>query len=159
MRLTASVSRLLVLAVLLASPAAAQVGPDSALRDAVRLEQPGHRKAADVVSTILVGVSLARPCLQDRTWRCAGNEAVQVGIAIGSAEIVKRLVHRERPGHQDNLSFFSEHTELACLGTVRSKTWALCPAVGYLRMASDWHWSTDVATGAAVGALLTTVRF
>jgi len=68
----------------------------------------------------------------------------------------------------DNLSFYSGHTALsfsiaAAAGTVsdlrgyRSAPWVwgagmtLAAAVGYLRIASDRHYLTDVLTGAALG--------
>ncbi len=74
-----------------------------------------------------------------------------------------------RPDPDDNLSFFSGHTTLAfslasAAGTVstlrgyRSAPWvwgvgmALAASVGYLRIASDKHYLTDVLVGAAVGS-------
>ena len=70
-----------------------------------------------------------------------------------------------------NKSFFSGHTSFAftlatSAGTIstlrgyRSAPWvwaggmALATGVGYLRVAGDAHWLTDVATGAAVGGLV-----
>jgi hypothetical protein len=141
----------------LAAPASAQVGPDAAARDALRWD--GHERAADWISTGLVAVSLALPCVDNRTWRCVGNEGVQLGVGIAASELVKRTVHRTRPNRHDDKSFFSAHTMLACVGTIRSATWALCPAVGYLRVAADWHWSTDTMVGAGAGALLTTITW
>lgn len=133
------------------------VGPDAAANRAT--VWTSHTRAADIASTVLVAGALAEPCLVDRTRRCLETEALRVGLGVGIAEIVKRLVHRERPDGSNALSFFSEHTELACLATVRGRAWAVCPAVGYLRMAADKHWLTDVGTGAAVGALLTTINW
>jgi membrane-associated phospholipid phosphatase len=75
----------------------------------------------------------------------------------------------ERPAQpDDNLSFFSGHTTAtfalaAAAGTVatmRGYRWApltwvaggvLALATGYLRIAADKHWLTDVVTGMAVG--------
>jgi membrane-associated phospholipid phosphatase len=85
------------------------------------------------------------------------------------------FVHAESPAvarpaqPDDNLSFFSGHTTAtfalaAAAGTVATMrryrwaplTWvaggALALATGYLRIAADKHWLTDVATGMAVGA-------
>lgn len=148
----------LLLLLLLPTAAAAQVGPDAAVRDALAWA-PDHQHAADVVSTVLVGVALASPCLFDRTWRCVGTEGLRVGVGLSVAEVVKRATHRTRPNSHDDKSFFSGHTMLACVATVHTKAWALCPAVGYLRIAADYHWSTDVATGAMAGALLTTITW
>jgi membrane-associated phospholipid phosphatase len=70
-----------------------------------------------------------------------------------------------------NKSFFSGHTSLAfalaasagTISTLRgypSAPWvwaggmALASSVGYLRIAGDAHWATDVVTGAVVGGLV-----
>jgi membrane-associated phospholipid phosphatase len=73
-----------------------------------------------------------------------------------------------RPRSDDNVSFFSGHTSMAfslaaAAGTVsdlrgyRSAPWVwgagltLATAAGYLRIAADQHYLTDVLVGAAVG--------
>jgi len=74
------------------------------------------------------------------------------------------------PDPDDNLSFWSGHTSLAFslavgAGTVaylrgdESAPWilwggvAVASAIGWLRIAGDKHWITDVLTGAAIGSL------
>lgn len=76
-----------------------------------------------------------------------------------------------RPDPDDNLSFYSGHSSLAfalatSAGTVsslrgyRSAPWvwgaglSAAAAVGYLRIAGDMHYLTDVVTGAAVGSAI-----
>jgi membrane-associated phospholipid phosphatase len=71
------------------------------------------------------------------------------------------------PGSRDR-SFYSGHTSFAfsiatsaaTVATIRDRSWApwmwgvgltLASGVGYLRMAGDAHWLTDVLAGAAVG--------
>lgn len=153
----------LLLVLLLAVPASAQVGPDQDARTA--LHWTGHEKLVDVTSTVLVGVSLFVPCFDNRelsateTVTCLRKQAVRVGIGVLATELTKRLAHRLRPDGSDSLSFFSEHTELACLSTIRTKWFAVCPAVGVMRVMADKHWSTDTMVGAAAGALLTTVSW
>jgi primosomal replication protein N len=137
----------------LAAPAAAQGPIDTAARDALRWSD--HRQVADVASTVLVAVAVAYPCLQDRTWACAGHEAARVGLAVGLAEATKHFVHRTRPNGVDQKSFFSEHTAIACAAVLHTHAWALCPAVAYGRIASDWHWTSDTLTGAGVAAGVT----
>jgi membrane-associated phospholipid phosphatase len=137
---------------LLATPAAAQ---DAGIRDVTRWNS--GRDAADVISTVLVGVALATPCLLDRTWRCAEHEAVRVSVAVALAELTKHFVHRERPNGRDDKSFYSEHTTIACAATLRTKAWMLCPGVAYLRVAGDEHWTSDTVMGAAVAATITIV--
>jgi len=91
--------------------------------------------------------------------------------------VSKDAFARRRPSAGDgatgggNRSFFSGHTSFAfalatsagTIGTLRgypSAPWvwaggiALATGVGYLRVAGDAHWLTDVATGAAVGGLV-----
>lgn len=148
---------LLLACLFVASPLAAQAWSDADVRNALRWDQ--HQRIAGWTSTALVGVALVVPCWRERTKHCLVREGVNVGAAVGVAELTKRLIHRDRPNQHDRLSFFSEHTELACLGSLQSKAWALCPAVGYLRIAADWHWFSDVGTGAAVGAVLSRVTW
>jgi membrane-associated phospholipid phosphatase len=132
---------------------------DDVARSTFRLESDGHRQAADWASTGLVVGALVVPCLMDRTWDCVKNEALQVGAAELSVELTKLFVHRQRPDLSDMKSFFSGHTTLACVATIRTKAWAFCPAVGYLRVAADKHWATDTLTGAGVAAIFSTVRW
>ncbi len=151
-----SIKHALVLALLLcAAPAAAQSTADTAIRDALRWSD--HRNVADTASTVLAGAAVALPCLIDRSWTCVKHEAVHVGLSTALAEVVKLAVHRTRPNGVDDKSFFSMHTAIACSATYGTKVWALCPSVGYLRIASDWHWGSDVGTGAFVGAAMTYV--
>lgn len=108
-------------------------------------------------------------------------EAVSIAGALDTG--VKYLAGRERPyafyGRQAfyddpydrNLSFYSGHASLAfasatAAGTVyllrgyRGAPWvlggglALAAFTGYLRIAADKHWLTDVLAGAAVGSLV-----
>jgi len=102
-------------------------------------------------------------------------------VAGGVNELVRLVAARERPyAHglppeekpfsvENNLSFFSGHTTEAfaiatAAGTVASmRGYRLAPllwvtggglalATGYLRIASDKHWFTDVVVGMVVGA-------
>lgn len=128
-------------------PAAAQgVGPDEAIRDGLAWS-PRYQGIADKVSTGLVVGALVAPCLFERSWRCVGNEGIRVGLAVGVAELVKHTVHRDRPNGRDNKSFFSEHTAVTCAAVAGSRLWAVCPSVAYLRVAADWHWTSDVLVG------------
>jgi membrane-associated phospholipid phosphatase len=113
-------------------------------------------------------------------WIADGLAVAESAVATGLVtQLVKVTAGRRRafveldgtPTVEDNLSFFSGHTSLAfaiatSAGTVASMRgdrlapwiWAsgltLAATVGYLRLAADHHWLTDVATGAAVGAAI-----
>lgn len=114
-----------------------------------------RRRSADLISTGVVAGAIALPCLEDRTARCLKTSALRVGLTVGVAETAKYFLHRHRPDRSDRKSFFSEHTALACVGGLSSKRQvlgaALCAAAGYLRVAADKHWVTDVLVGAGVG--------
>ncbi len=75
------------------------------------------------------------------------------------------------PSEEDNVSFFSGHTSLTfslavSAGTIADdRHYALAPVIwatglalagttGYLRIAADKHYTTDVLTGAAVGTIV-----
>ncbi|HEY8075354.1 MAG TPA: phosphatase PAP2 family protein [Labilithrix sp.] len=102
-------------------------------------------------------------------------------LAVDVSELVKLATARQRPyahfaadstsAAGANLSFFSGHTTLAfalasSAGTVATMrgyrhawiVWAagmaIATATGYLRIAGDQHYATDVVTGAAVGGAI-----
>jgi membrane-associated phospholipid phosphatase len=145
-----------LLALAAAVPADAQPRIDLSTRDALAWSHP---HAADVLSTWTVVAAVATPCLQNRHWSCVRREGGRVAAAAGLAVFVKLLVQRERPDGSGDDSFYSMHTSIACAASLGLKTWPLCPAVGYLRIAADKHWLTDVGTGAGVGVGLVKVRF
>jgi membrane-associated phospholipid phosphatase len=107
--------------------------------------------------------------------------AEPVAVAAALNQLVKLEVLRERPGvhhhvfttksDDDILSFYSGHTTLTFASTVAAGTVAslrgyrgapavwtgglvFATATGYLRIAADKHWLTDVLAGAAIGAAL-----
>lgn len=145
----------LVMLFSISAPATAQPRFDRAAREGLAWETPGR---ADVLSNVVIAAALASPCLIDRQLACLKQEAFNIGAAAWLALVAKRLVHRARPDNSDAKSFFSMHTAIACAATLHSRTVALCPTVGWLRVAADKHWLTDVSVGAAVGVGVT-VRF
>ena len=105
----------------------------------------------------------------------AGHDAPTViesaSVAALTTQVIKFSVGRERPyahyynlGDDDNLSFVSGHTAIATAsavsaGMITRKPWVwgvglgLAGATGYLRIAADKHYLSDVLAGAAIGAL------
>lgn len=149
----------LVLAALLTAPLQ-QAPPafDAGVRQALVWPDSG-RRAADWISTGLVAGAIAAPCLEQHTASCWRTQALRVGVAMGVSEVVKRALDRDRPNQHDRKSMPSMHTAIACAATARSEWWPLCPAVGYLRIAADWHWATDVLAGAALGSVTVTISW
>jgi membrane-associated phospholipid phosphatase len=164
---------------------------DAAAREATVWASPARaRRASDVLAFALLPAGVAAHQLL--AARRAGDareglvdllvvaEAAALGADVTQA--VKYAVGRRRPralhagpdearGPDDDLSFFSGHTSLACslvaaAGTVStlrgypSAPWvfgaggALAAGAGWLRMAGDAHWLTDVLAGAAVGTAM-----
>lgn len=112
-----------------------------------------------------------------------GMAVIEAGVVVGLVnQPVKFIVGRQRPfvhfgdparPHEpdDNTSFYSGHTSIStalavAAGSIASRRkskyapwiWGLglsaAAATGYLRIAADKHWTSDVLTGAATGALI-----
>lgn len=132
----------------LATPAAAEPTP---------LKWPSHRTVAGHLSDGLVAAALAADTVS--SWRSHNRrrafscQVLRLGFTLGVAELTKRLVHRDRPDGSDAKSFFSGHTAAA----MASAGWRvdvgipIAVGAGYLRMAANKHYATDVLAGAAVG--------
>jgi membrane-associated phospholipid phosphatase len=122
-----------------------------------------HVSASDVVKdAVLAGEATAIAVELDQLAKFAAGRQRPFAYALGPGE-------RDHPADpDDDLSFFSGHTTLtfalaASVGTVatmRGYRWApltwtlggtLAATTGYLRIAADRHWLTDVLTGAVVG--------
>src|SRR5258706_7321255 len=121
-----------------------------------------NTRDANIISNITVGASIALD-----TWdsfksvdrkRAFIKQGERTLIIVGATEIVKRLTHRTRPDDSDNLSFFSEHTELSA----QNKRWQisipLMTSTGYLSIAANKHYLTDVIVGGVVGSLINRIR-
>ena len=108
------------------------------------------------------------------------TEATAAALLVN--QVVKLLVGRKRPyvffqndlGYsksEDNLSFYGGHTSFAFsvtaatvtvaamrgyagVGIVAGVGFTLSAAIGYLRIAADQHFLTDILVGAAVGGLV-----
>ncbi len=104
-----------------------------------------NTKAAQTLSNIGVGVGIGFD-VYDVTRATDKKHASLVlaekyAIILVVTEVTKRVIHRTRPDKSDNKSYPSEHTPFA------SGRWYIGLPVGYLRMAGDKHYLTDVMTG------------
>ena len=122
---------------------------DYAARDIVRWKDT---ELADALSNMFLWYPLTIAIIFWHSWWLAGAYALTFGLS----QLVKRLTDRARPDGSDNHSFFSGHTSTAFVAVGFCAPLFLIPAmlVGYLRMAANKHWLTDVAAGALVGALM-----
>lgn len=152
--------RLALVLVALAWAGPLQAQP-TALDPSLALPTASARHAADVVSTVEVGVALGldawSSCVRvvDHRRGCLLLGA-RVGVVLGVTTAVKHLVQRTRPDGSDDQSFYSMHTALpaSTLGGPRLVvTVPLTIGTGALRIAADKHYLTDTLVGAAVGAL------
>jgi membrane-associated phospholipid phosphatase len=150
---------------------------DGAMRDALVWRDTGR---ADWMSYTTVGGVAAVGVAELRSSDDALDLAESALAAVTAGQIAKFTVGRERPfvhfaapgrvhENDDDVSFFSSHTALAfslatTAGVLASRhhdrlapwIWGggmtLAAATGYLRIAADRHWTTDVLVGAAAGA-------
>lgn len=92
------------------------------------------------------------------------KQAIRTGIVLGSSEILKRLVKKERPDHSDNKSFPSMHSALSCVSvnTRSGKGFSFEFPIAFGTMAGrklakkhDW---IDTSTGCLIGILAGSIR-
>lgn len=139
--------RYVLILLLVASPAAAESNP---------FRWPAHREIAGHISDGLVAGQLVLAVVDaarsDDKKHAFGCLAARNAISLGADELLKRLVHRDRPDHSDHYSFPSEHTWLAAVNA-RGWRYSLVVGVALGRMGADKHHLTDVAAGAGFGWL------
>ena len=116
-----------------------------------------NTNAANIASYIPVAASIVYDSYksyksEDRK-RAFTFQAAKLGTNLAAAELIKLAVHRCRPDNSDCKSFPSEHTELTAMGSSISVSIPLAAGTGYLRMAANKHYLTDVASGLLIGFL------
>lgn len=127
-----------------------------------RLELPApDRKYAEWSSDLTVAASLAADTWyswkQPHRTAAFTCQAIRDGTIVLVTELVKRLVHRERPNGVDALSFFSEHTAFAASATGGYGIGFVLPitlGTASGRIAGGDHWASDTVVGGAFGAVV-----
>lgn len=116
-----------------------------------------QRPIADTASNIVVAAQIGIDTIHG--WRSSDRstafacQAIRLGVTIGAAELLKRIVHKERPDGSDFKSFPSMHTGVA----MASAGWnfrigiPIAAGVGALRMGANKHDWKDVLAGGAIG--------
>lgn len=92
--------------------------------------------------------------LQAPDTSCAlKQEAMKVGLAIGISEVLKLVIHRQRPDLSDYKDFPSEHTAIAFASSGWSVSWGYSLAIGtgVERHTAGKHDWVGVLGGVAVG--------
>jgi membrane-associated phospholipid phosphatase len=121
-----------------------------------------NTRDANIISNVTVGISIGLDTWD--SWKSVDRKRAFIKqgertvIVLGATEIVKRLTHRTRPDNSDNLSFFSEHTEFASMNQRWMISIPLMTSTGYLRIAANKHYLTDVIVGGVVGSLVNRIR-
>lgn len=97
---------------------------------------------------------------EERRWqKFSAVVAGQLAVA-GMTHVTKAVSNRTRPNGKSDTSFFSGHTSSAFAGAASICNFEkeLCTpallaatATGYLRIAANKHWASDVIVGGAVG--------
>jgi hypothetical protein len=140
-----------LLVLILSSPVSAQETQPSAW--------DSHRDVASNISNAMAYGSIALDAVdswrsEHRGWAFACQGA-RLGVATAAALVVKHYVHRDRPDHSDQMSFYSQHTTTAAV----SSGWSLGAQIaiplgtGYFRAAAAKHYWSDIGVGFATGVL------
>lgn len=146
----------LVLVLLTATPAGAQSSPFA--------WKPGAREVARHISDGLVigqdALFVIDAARQPDRWHALGCAGLRYGITMGTTEIVKRTTHRMRPNGRDDMSFWSGHSAsaMAASGWNYKVGVPIAVGAGYMRLAANEHWLTDVLAGLGAGALSNLIR-
>ena len=136
---------------------------DDAIAEQAAWSSP--HKAAQA-SDLLLGAMYIAPVVAALDDDKIGKRLLALGVAHGASsgltKLVKVSADRTRPDRSDTRSFFSGHTSAAftSAGYLCAMERELCGAgligaslTGYLRVAGNKHWSSDVLVGAVVGYL------
>jgi excisionase family DNA binding protein len=126
------------------------------------LASPAHAQStatANTASNVLVGTAIAADAVHSlrgpHRWQALGCQAVRLTATIGAAELLKRIIHKERPDGSDFKSFPSMHTGVAfaSMGWRWQVGLPLAIGTGSMRIAARKHDFVDVLAGASIGYL------
>lgn len=115
------------------------------------------RQIAETASNITVytqlGLDTAHSWRSQDKSKAFSCQAIRLGIALSTTEILKRVIHKERPDGSDFKSFPSMHTAVA----MASAGWdfrigvPIAIGTGIFRMGANKHDIYDVLGGAGIG--------
>ena len=115
---------------------------------------------AGIASDVTVGLSIGMDTLH--SWQSPNRkaaftcQAIRDGAVLGISELLKLIVHRERPDMSDNMSWPSEHTMFAAASTGGPSLAFVIPitiGTGAGRIMANKHYLSDVLSGALIGSV------
>lgn len=118
--------------------------------------QADEKRVWDIVSYGTASTNITLDSVHAIKTHTVRKHLIKTGIVIGTSELIKLLVHEERPDKSDNKSFWSEHTGLAGVSTAYDKRIGLTFTVltGTGRVLADKHHWWDVVAGGAIGFIV-----
>ena len=146
---------------------------DSLVRDEITQELPGFHTGLDNVLMVapavaVFGLNAAGVKGKNNLLHATEYYLTALLISLGTSEILKKVIHVERPDQSGNNSFPSGHTTNAFMGAeflhqeyghrsgwYTAAGYTTATATGLLRMANNKHWLGDVIAGAGIGILST----
>jgi membrane-associated phospholipid phosphatase len=120
-------------------------------------QQTTFQKTSDVASYITVFSNIGLDTVNSfraPDKKCAFiSEAIKIGTTIGISELLKAVVHEERPDKSDDKSFPSEHTAIAFATSGWSFGWGITLGglTGAGRVAANRHHWWDTLAGGSIG--------
>jgi len=146
---------------------------DSLVQDEITQELPGFHTGLDNVLMVapavaVFGLNAAGVKGKNNLLHATEYYLTALLISLGTSEILKKVIHVERPDQSGNNSFPSGHTTNAFMGAeflhheyghrsgwYTAAGYTTATATGLLRMANNKHWLGDVIAGAGIGILST----
>lgn len=123
--------------------------------------QNDDQKLIDTISYLSVAANLTLDTINslqadDRT-DAFKRQAIRTSITIGVSELLKRIIHEQRPDGSDSMSWPSEHSALSCVSVNvgDGKKFAVEFPVAFLtmmgRVKAHKHYWWDVVSGCGIG--------
>ena len=146
---------------------------DSLVQEEIQEALPGFHTGVDnilmLAPTVAVfGLNAAGVKGKHSILRATEYYIVALLISVGTSEIMKEVIHVQRPDGSNDQSFPSGHTINAFMGAeflhqeyghrsgwYTAAGYTTATATGFLRMANNRHWLGDVIAGAGIGILST----
>lgn len=115
------------------------------------LHWKGHEKLTDNIGTGLVAGQMTLGFIDAYKNKEIKCWALRNSIGFGANEILKHVIHRNRPDGSDNKSFPSMHTMFSTVNITKGWTYSITFSTGISRMGANKHYTSDVLGGFGIG--------